>query len=89
MLAVHISNRFIDLKPVLERQAAALGKRVLVVETEDDESGRCYGTTWVLISSNAAMFELPEFQKKGQTPAAATWLPLWTDDYSNIFRVLR
>lgn len=89
VLAVHISNRFIDLKPVLERQAAALGKRVLVVETEDNESGRCYGTTWVLISSNAALFDQPAFKKAGQNPQPATWLPLWTDDYSNIFRVLR
>lgn len=89
VLAVHISNRFIDLKPVLERQAAALGKRVLVVETEDDTQGRCYGTTWVLISSNVVMFDEPAFQKGGTTPKPATWLPLWTDDYSNIFRVLK
>lgn len=89
VLAVHVSNRFIDLKPVLERQAAALGKRALVVETEDDEQGRCYGTTWVLISSNAAMFDEPAFRKVGQVPKPATWLALWTDDYSNIFRVLK
>ncbi|HEY3443742.1 MAG TPA: fused MFS/spermidine synthase [Paludibaculum sp.] len=89
VLAVHISNRFIDLKPVLERQAAALGKRVLVVETDDDTNGRCYGTTWVLISSNSAMFDQEAFQKAGQIPPPATWLPLWTDDYSNIFRLLR
>ncbi len=89
VLAVHISNRFIDLKPVLERQAAAMGKRVLVVETEDDTDGRCYGTTWVLISANAAIFDSAAFQAGAKAPAAATWLRLWTDDYSNVFGVVR
>jgi SAM-dependent methyltransferase len=89
VLAVHISNRFIDLKPVLERQAAALGKRVLVADTDDDTNGRCYGTTWVLISSNTALFDQPAFQKGAEVPKPATWLPVWTDDYSNIFRVLK
>lgn len=89
VLAVHISNRYIDLKPVLERAANAIGKYAWVVETDDDEEGKCYGTTWVLITGNKAMLERPAILKAGAPPKPAPWLPVWTDDYSNIYRVLK
>lgn len=89
VVAVHISNRYIDLKPVLERAANAIGKQAWVVETDDDDEGKCYGTTWVLITANKTMLERPEFQKGGAPPKPAPWLPVWTDDYSNIYKVLK
>jgi SAM-dependent methyltransferase len=89
VLAVHISNRFIDLKPVLERAALAIGKKAWVVETEDEQEGRCYGTTWVLITGNEAMLAREEFRRAGRAPEAAPWLGTWTDDYSNVYKVLR
>ncbi len=88
VLAVHISNRFIDLKPVVERAAASIGKRAMVVETEDDDSNKCFGTTWMLVTGNEAMLLRPRF-KHGFAPKPAPWLRVWTDDYSNIFKVLR
>ncbi len=88
VLAVHISNRFIDLAPVLERGANALGKAALFVESDDDEDGKCFGTSWVLVTSNPAVFKA-EAYKKGKPLEAAPWLKTWTDDYSNIFRVLK
>ncbi|MBN9658457.1 MAG: fused MFS/spermidine synthase [Acidobacteria bacterium] len=88
-LAVHISNRYIDLKPVLERAANSIGKYALVVETDDDEEEKCYGTTWVLITGNKDLLERPEFKKAGEAPKPAPWLPVWTDDYSNIYKVLK
>jgi len=89
VLAVHVSNRFIDLRPVLERAAAAFGKRVWVVETEDDTDAKCYGTTWVLITARDDLFTRPEFRFRGRPPAQALWLPLWTDDFSNLYKVLK
>ncbi|WP_321473413.1 fused MFS/spermidine synthase [uncultured Paludibaculum sp.] len=89
VLAVHISNRYIDLKPVLERAAQSIGKSALIVETDDDEEGKCYGTTWVLITGNKDLLERPEFKKAGTPPTPAPWLPVWTDDYSNIYKVLK
>lgn len=89
VVAVHVSNRFIDLKPVVERAARALGKQTLVVETDDDTEGTCFGTTWMLVTANKAMLELEPFKKGGTKAEPAPWLPVWTDDYSNIFKVLK
>jgi hypothetical protein len=89
IVAVHISNRFIDLKPVLERASVALGKRALLVETSDDKEGRCYGTTWVLLANNDKLLGRLLEEGKGRRLDAAPWLRTWTDDYSNLFRLLR
>ena len=89
VVTFHISNRFIDLQPVLERAAKALGKRVVLVETEDSPDGNCYGTTWVLMANAGKVFDNPVFAGKSHPLRSAPWLRLWTDDYSNIYKVLK
>src|SRR5439155_21237654 len=37
VLAVHVSNRYLDLEPVVQRAAAALGKEARVVDNDADE----------------------------------------------------
>jgi spermidine synthase len=88
VLAVHISNRYIDLEPVLERGAAALGKTARAYETDDNEDETCYGTTWVLLASDPSIFNLEEL-KNGVRTKPAPWLQTWTDDFSNVYKVLR
>ena len=89
VIALHISNRFIDLQPVLERATKALGKRSLLVETEDSDDGTCYGTTWVLVANERHVFDNMVFNGTSSPLRAAPWLRLWTDDYSNIYKVLK
>jgi SAM-dependent methyltransferase len=89
VLAVHISNRYVDLKPVLEREAALLGKAALLVETEDSDDGRCFGTTWVMMANTPDVFAREPFQKGGQPLEKALHMRPWTDDYSNLFQVIK
>jgi SAM-dependent methyltransferase len=89
VLAVHISNRYVDLKPVLEREAVLLGKAALLVETEDSDDGRCFGTTWVMMANSPEIFARDPFRKGGQPLEKAEHMRPWTDDYSNLFRVIR
>ena len=57
MLAVHISNRYLDLEPVIEGETRATGKIARVVDTEDDESVDVFGATWVLVTSPQPGFD--------------------------------
>jgi len=41
LLAVHISNRHLDLLPVLAVEARSSGRRARVVDTEDDDAAEC------------------------------------------------
>jgi SAM-dependent methyltransferase len=88
ILAVHISNRYLNLQPVLAGEVRATQKTACVVDTEDDETVGVSGATWVLITSPATGF-------KGEIPSNSEPLNpkktvrLWTDDYSNLFEILK
>jgi SAM-dependent methyltransferase len=88
ILAVHISNRYLDLQPVLQGEAAATNKIARVVDTEDDETQDVFGATWVLITSPAAGFTQEELSNSGPLESKRT-VRLWTDDYSNLFKILK
>ncbi|SPF42943.1 Integral membrane protein-like protein [Candidatus Sulfopaludibacter sp. SbA4] len=88
ILAVHISNRFLDLQPVLAGETAATGTVARTVDTEDDESQDVFGATWVLITSPAAGFDDAEMNASTPIETKRT-VRLWTDDYSNLFRILK
>jgi SAM-dependent methyltransferase len=87
-LAVHISNRYLDLQPVLAGEARATGKIGVVVDTEDDETQDLFGATWVLIRSPAAGFSKNIFTASSDLFKARK-IRLWTDDYSNLFQILK
>jgi SAM-dependent methyltransferase len=90
VLAVHVSNRHLHLTPVVALAARAVNLRAAEVETEDDpdESLRRYGATWVLLSARDGLFTRPPFQGAVTKPAPPAHLRLWTDDYSNLLRVV-
>ena len=88
ILAVHISNRFLDLQPVLAGETGATRMEARTVDTEDDESQDVFGATWVLITFPAPGFDNAELN--GSTPIETKrTVRLWTDDYSNLFRILK
>ena len=88
VLAVHVSNKHLDLTPVVKLAAASLGKDARMVDTED-EANDVFGSTWVLVTSNTGFFDGPLMR----TAAVAVPLPrkmrMWTDDYSNLFQILK
>jgi SAM-dependent methyltransferase len=88
ILAVHISNRYLDLQPVLDGERRAMGKVARVVDTEDDESQDVFGATWVLITSPATGFDSYELEHSAEI-ASTKKIRLWTDDYSNLFQILK
>jgi len=46
ILAVNISNRFVDLEPVVDGECRALGKIDRLVDTDGDESQDLNAATW-------------------------------------------
>jgi hypothetical protein len=87
VLAVHISNRYLDLAPVVQRGAEALHRTAMVVYDEGDTYSN--STTWVLVAADPSFFQSPAFAGANMYPpnAKPTFRP-WTDDYSNIVSIL-
>jgi SAM-dependent methyltransferase len=88
ILAVHISNRYLDLAPVLLGESRALGKTPRLVDNDDDDTQDVFGATWVLLVAPPAQFDEEEI-KASQPLASKRTVRLWTDDYSNLFRILK
>ncbi len=88
VLVLHISNRYLNMQPVAARAAEALGKQALLVEDFGDEEAGYFGTDMVLMTANPGFFDRQLFMGC-KPPQTKPEVLLWTDDYSNLFRVLR
>jgi hypothetical protein len=88
ILAVHISNRYLDLEPVVKGEADALGLIARTVDTDDDNTQDVFAATWVLVTAPSPGFD--KMIVDASVPAQATrQVRLWTDDYSNLFQILK
>jgi hypothetical protein len=83
VLAIHVTNRFLDLAPVAEAAAMSLEKHVVEVHNEADPEREILAADWCLVSGQASA--LTEFGGSHVVKSVR----LWTDDYSNLFRVLK
>ncbi|SPE37542.1 Integral membrane protein-like protein [Candidatus Sulfopaludibacter sp. SbA6] len=87
VLALHITNRYLDLYPVVAAAAEGLGKKVLPIHSEADPERQVSMADWAVLSDSGEV--LQDLARFGQQAAPAKKVRLWTDDYSNLFGVLR
>ncbi|MEW5938531.1 MAG: ferrichrome ABC transporter permease [Chloroflexota bacterium] len=89
ILAVNITNTYLDLKPVVFRLAQEYDLTMLDVESEGDGKF-LFETQWILLSRDPTVLEQPAIVRYAQTMEGySTDIPLWTDRYSNLFQILR
>jgi hypothetical protein len=88
ILAIHISNRFLDLKPVLANIAQSLGLKARLVSDSPTGSGSASITDWVLIARTDAPFahELLDVATPLEPNPSFS---LWTDQFNNLLDVLK
>lgn len=92
IVAFHVSNRFLDLIPVVARIAREQGAQAVLVEDdpdEDDPSGRSR-SDWVLVSRSGQALAARAIVERDGAPAEdqPQWRT-WTDDYSNLIQILK
>ena len=88
ILAVHISNRYLDLQPVVQGEAKATGHIARLVDTDDDDSQDVFGATWVLVAAPSPGFDANILENSSEIDSKRI-VRLWTDDYSNLFQILK
>jgi hypothetical protein len=91
LLAFHISNNYLDLKPVVGGVADALGCVALaqdyVPSAKQAHSGASR-STWVVVACNKAALAPLQGDPRWK-PLDRTGLPVWTDQFSNILGVVK
>jgi len=90
-VALHVSNRYLSLVPVVAAVAADAGLRAWHVEDIPADDTGLYESDWVLVTANDAL--LATLAQRGKGSAAAQrngrTVRAWTDDFNNLFEVLR
>ena len=93
LLAINISNRHINLEPVLGALAKNLDLSTLIqLELNISPSEKALGKSpshWVILAKNPSNFRELVNDPRWQAIAESSPDFLWTDDFSNIFQVLR
>ena len=89
MLAVHVTNKYLALAPVVHRIATALGKCDALIEGPGDRAMATFPSTWVLLSGQTDILEQPPIRSAAKPVEDRPHLRVWTDDYSNLFRILK
>ncbi|MFQ5958056.1 MAG: spermidine synthase [Alphaproteobacteria bacterium] len=90
----HISNRNLELAPVLENLIADAGLAGRIQRDRrdaDDENGETYKrhSTWVAIARKPEDLAMLEGDSRWQQVAPHPGAGVWTDDFSNIFGALK
>jgi len=89
VLALHISNTYLYLRPVVARATQDSGRMAVLVTTRANDAEGTFHSSWVLVSANR------EILSSDPLRAAAVPLPSfpefrpWTDDFSNLLGILK
>jgi len=93
VIAVHISNRHVDLSPVLGAVSSDLGVVARVrrdgskdISVKDMKAGRAE-SDWVIMARSTADLGAIATDKRWVNLPHRADVPSWTDDFSNVFRV--
>ena len=88
VIAFHVTNRFLRLAPVVQQLAdeLKLSTALVVDDAEETDFSR---TDWVLVTRNAALLANPAIAKAASKVDTIPGLAVWTDDYNNLFRILK
>jgi spermidine synthase len=87
VLALHITNRFLNLKPVVKSAADAFGQDVKVVTHEGTAGNDGYRSEWALISKDKNFFKHAQLVNAKDIEAPKNF-KLWKDDYSSLISIL-
>jgi hypothetical protein len=88
VIAVHISNRAVDLKPVVAGLAQKLNLEATFVKNAS--MGETVSSSdWIVLSRSRTTLDAQDFRNEGQPILANTQAPLWTDDYSDLFSLIK
>lgn len=90
VLAIHISNDYLDLGPVVQAAARTLGKHALMVQSPENASQHWLATDWAIISDDDRFIsQLKQLGHAKQVSGHTGTLRAWTDKYSNLLGALR
>lgn len=89
LLAFHISNSYLDLKPVMRNIATQLSMTALYFKAESKQSD-IHTTEWVIFTSDNTYLQEPHIKREASLQLMQPGLSVsWTDDFSSLLSVMK
>jgi spermidine synthase len=88
VMALHISNRYMDLRPVVQGLAHHFQLDTAFIINDGGGGGRGYWSAWMLVTRSEGFLEQPEIVGRTSPQPVYERFRLWTDDYSSVFSTL-
>lgn len=91
VIAFHVTNRYLNLAPVVEQVARSAGYQAALVSDEplDDTRSVMALSDWVLVTRNEKFLSAKVIANRRTDIESPARLGVWTDDFNNLFRVLK
>jgi SAM-dependent methyltransferase len=89
ILAIHVSNKYLDLVPVVARIVEDLHKSAIAVYDSPGIGSYPSESDWVLVATRPEVFDDKIFDVDTvQSVEVDSKVAMWTDDFSNILQIL-
>lgn len=88
-IVFHISNRYLDLNGVVRQLADTIGWQAVRVIDDPAEDSYLYRSDWVVLTRNERLLQALRTEAKAEDVPAVPGRRPWTDDYNNLFEVLK
>ena len=84
----HVTNRFLKLAPVVKQIADDMGLFTALIVDDADET-IFSKTDWVIVTRDKALVEKEAIAQKSSAIDALAGLRVWTDDFNNLYQILK
>jgi hypothetical protein len=88
VLAVHISNKYLNLRPVVKQAAAVYGREARIVHSDEIEDIGVYNSDWVLVAQDPKFFDAESLSTAAEK-VETTPIRMWTDDFTDLYQILK
>jgi hypothetical protein len=89
VMAINISNRYLNLGPVVAQAMTEMGWSGVTVDDEGEDQPYYSGNTWVVLARSPQFFDNPSFKGSSKTLKPKPGFREWTDDFSNLIQILK
>jgi len=88
VVAFHVTNRFLNLAPVVKRIADEYQLHTALI-SDDAEDSDLARTDWVMVTRDKGLLERPDIVQYVSAIDEIRGLRVWTDDFNNLFQILK
>lgn len=90
VIAVHTSNRYLDLCPIVALLAKHYDLQVVTIEADDEGGVGDSSSEWMLVTRNTAFLDsvaIEDVSEPAEMPGPD--IHVWTDHFSNLYQILQ